>query len=1102
MFRSNCRELGLFAAALLLLLANVSSANAQVLYGSVVGLVEDPTGSVVANARIVLQNKRTGLRTEAQADAAGQFAIPNLLPGSYDLTVSAEGFKTQTRTDLTVTANTISRANVRLEIGSLTEQVTVTAEATVLQTDKADTHTELNSKQVQALPLPGYRNYQSLINLVPGATPASFQNSPTDTPGRSLRTNINGTNANNNITRIDGAASVNLWLPHHTGYVVPAEMVETVNITTTAGDAEQGFAGGAAITMITKSGTNELHGSAFWFHDNQRLRARNFFFTPETVKPVSIYNNYGGTIGGPIKKNKLFYFYSFDGTKQRQGAFGRYSVPTAPLRQGDFSGISTVIRDPATGDPATGAGRQPFAGNVIPASRISPIAQRIQSYYPLPNITGQEANNYAIGATPQFNRNYNDVKINYNRTDGHQIWGRYGIMTALVGGRGIFGDAVGPAPGSDPGLGDTQVQNTSIGHTLTISPRLLLDGVIGYQRQDQVVQGQDFGKDFSAELGLPGIGGPDPRQQGFPNISITGYTGTGVPGWMPLERIEESFTTSQNLTYLRGAHTFRFGFDGVLHRLNHWQPELGAGPRGAINFNGGVTAPGGASFNNFNAYAQFLLGMPYRMQKSLQHVLMTGREYQFGFYAQDRWQVNRKLTLSLGLRYEYFPLMSRSHGKGIERLDPETNLVYLGGRGNVPRNNGFTVSRALFAPRAGIAYRIDEKTVVRTGYGLNYSPLPWSRPLRGFYPLTVNFDFIAPIQALSVRPLADGIPPVQGPDLSSGVVELPSVASMRSPWEGRINRGYIQSWNFSVERRLPTDIVASVAYVGTQTTNQLADRDVNAGQVIGAGNAGRPYFQRFGRSIATNMWDGYLSANYHALQTSVRKQYSNGLMLQGAYTWSKAINMTDDEGWVGVNYNYGPAFHRNRAAAGYDRTHIFQLGYLYELPFGQGKTLASSSPIKHIVGGWSISGVIAAYTGTPFTLVAPGGTLNLPGSIQTADQVNLNVVKLGGIGPGTTYYDTSAFRAPVLAPGEPGRFGTMGRNAMRNPGVFNTDFSLARLITIKEGVTLQFRGEAFNFLNNRQSTGFASADVTNPNFLRVLSAVNERQVRFGLRLGF
>ncbi len=1083
--------------ALALLLASANPVCAQVLYGSVVGVVEDASSAAIPGAAIVLTNQGTGQTYEVRTDSGGRYAIQNVLPGVYDLKITSQGFRSETRKDITVTANTVSRTDLKMEIGQVTEQITVSAAATSLQTDKADTHTELNAKQVGNLPLPGYRNYQSLVNLVPGATPAGFQNSVTDTPGRSLTTNINGTNRNNNVTRIDGAASVNLWLPHHAGYVMPAEMVDTVNITTSAGDAEQGLAGGAAITLITKSGTNELHGSAFEYHDNQHLKSRNFFQAEGVDKPLRIYNNFGGTIGGPIKKNKLFFFYSYDNTKQREGSVGRYSVPTTDIRTGDFSAYSTTIYDPATGD-ANGANRQPFAGNKIPDDRISPIAKKIQQYYPNPNLAGA-ANNYFASAVPAFNRSYNDVKVNFSRNDKHQIWGHYGIMKALVVGTAIFGDGVGPAPGADPGTGDTKVQNTSIGHNYTISPTVLLDGVIGYQRQDQTVKGVDFGKNFREILGIPGINGTDIRESGFPNVVLNGYDDFGVPGWMPLERIEENYTMTHNLTWTKGAHVFRFGFDGTNYRMTHWQPELGAGPRGQINFNGGSTAQGpSGAFNNYNSYADFLLGLPNQYQKSIQYILMTPREWQFSWYGQDRWQVNRKLTLTLGLRYQYFPLMTRATGKGIERLDPATNLVYLGGRGDVPRNVGVTVSKKLFAPTIGLAYRLDDKTVIRSGYGINYDPLPFSRPLRGFYPLTVNFNFVAPNDYLAYRPLDEGIPPVVGPDLSTGVVNLPAVADMRSPYAGEIHRGYIQSWNFTVERRLPVDAIASVAYVGTQTVNQLADLDINSGYP-GSGQANRPYAILFNRRTATNMWDGYLSSNYHSLQTSLRKQFSSGVMLQGSYTWSKAINMTDDDGWAGVNWNWDQAFYRNRAPAGYDRRHIFQLGWVYELPMGKGKKFASSGPASYILGGWSVNGVMSAYTGTPFTVTGPGGSLNAPSNLQTADQVKPTVDNTRQVGPGTYWYDPSAFKAVTEQ-----RFGTSGRNLLSNPGVWNTDLMVNRTFTITERVKTDFRAEFYNFPNTSHFNGpdASGRDVTNANFMRVLSSFGERQIRFGLRLGF
>jgi len=450
--------------------------------------------------------------------------------------------------------------------------------------------------------------------------------------------------------------------------------------------------------------------------------------------------------------------------------------------------------------------------------------------------------------------------------------------------------------------------------------------------------------------------------------------------------------------------------------------------------------------------------------------------------------------MTLGLRYELYPLMTRATGKGIERLDPETNLVYLGGRGGQPTGVGVTVSHKLFAPTIGIAYRLDDKTVIRTGYGINFDPLPFSRPLRGFYPLTVNFNFDAVNGYATSRSFEQGIPAVTGPDLSSGVVTLPSVADMRSPYLGQIHRGYTQSWNFTVERKLPQDVITTIAYVGTSSVHLLADRDINSG-VPGGGAASRPYYQKFGRNTATNMWDGYLSANYHSLQTSVRKSLAKGLMLQGAYTWSKAINMTDEDGWASVGWNWGPVFRRNRAAAGYDRTHVFQMGWVYELPMGKGKQFVNNGIGAMILGGWSVNGVMSNYTGTPFTVGASGGSLNAPSNSQTADQVAA-VQRVGDIGQGGYYYNPSSFKNVTDV-----RFGTSGRNILRNPGIWNTDLMINRTFQITERINTAFRAEFYN-LPNTSHFGGVTTSVTDSNFGRVLGSSGERQIRFGLRLGF
>ena len=334
---------GLLAVLLpaLFLVATAPPAAAQVLYGSVVGTVTDPSGAVVPGAAVTLTSKQIGVTKSDKTDEGGRYSFVNVLPGNYDVSVSAAGFKAFVAQGLDVTPNTIHRIDSKLEVGQIADQVTVEGMAVALQTEKADTHAEITSAAITSLPLSGYRNYQTLINLVPGALPAALQNSITDTPGRALATHINGGNAQTNITRIDGATSVNVWLPHHVGYVTPEETVDTVNITTSAADAEQGMAGSSAITLVTKSGTNQIHGSAFEFHDDQHLKARNFFQAAGTDKPLSIYNNFGATVGGPIRKNKLFYFLSYDGTRQRQAAPGILHGPhRRDQRAGDFSAYS------------------------------------------------------------------------------------------------------------------------------------------------------------------------------------------------------------------------------------------------------------------------------------------------------------------------------------------------------------------------------------------------------------------------------------------------------------------------------------------------------------------------------------------------------------------------------------------------------------------------------------------------------------------------------------------------------------------------------------------------------------------------------------------
>jgi hypothetical protein len=1130
------------ALASAVLFVALPAAEAQVLYGSIVGTVVDQSDAAVPNATVTITSKETGLTRETKTDVAGRYSLVNVLPGTYDLRVAASGFRTLVREDIVVRINAVTRADLQLEVGGVTEQITVTAGAFVLQTDRSEVRAEITAREITNLPLANYRNFQSLFMFVPGATPTTFQNTVAAAPARALTTNVNGTARNNNNARIDGATNVYIWLPHHMVYVPPVESIDTVSISTGSFDAEQGMAGGAAITVATKSGTNEFHGVAYEYHDNHRLATRNFFLPPERDKAKSIRNIFGGTLGGPIVKDRLFFFGSFEAMLERAGvSLTTLSVPTERIRAGDFGGLPVTIYDPLTGR-TDGTGRQAFPNNQIPAARIHPISNRLQGLAPLPNMPGTSQgtlNNYYAAGTEIFNRYNYDLKVNWNPASALQVWGKYSRMDSYNEGAFVFGDQLGGSGISRTGVADFAPGDVNIptfGFTATFSPSFILDGVFSVVLFDNSSTFPGYGKNIGSDVwGIPNtndpiVAGPQPERlkaacpeiaqggcySGMPSISHGFSTWGHTSSARPYFYNERTFTYTTNATKTYSAHELRWGFDLVRYHMDQWQPEVSGGPRGSISFSGDVTGARGYTANYLNQYATFLLGLPTSMSKALQLFQYTNREWQFGWYVRDRWQVSRKLTLNLGLRYEYYPLLTRKD-RGIERWDPASNLVYMGRIGGNPDNVGIQVSKRLFAPRFGFAYRVTENTVIRSGYGITIDPLPWSRPLRGMYPSTIASSFVSSTPYSWIDTLDKGIPPIPVPDTSKGVIELPPTIDMgpRSPWGGLIYRGYIQSWNFTVERRFVGDITGSVAYVGTQTVHQACDLDINAAPP-GGGPAGRPLAATQNRRIGASMWGGWLSGNYHGLQASLNRRFSRGLLLKGAYTFSKSINWTDEDGWASLPLtNWGPALRRNRAVAGYDRPHMFSLGFVYELPFGPGKSWAQSGPAGLLLRGWQTNGAFSAYSGSPFTISASGTELNMPGTSQTADLVTPGKVRIiGEIGANKMWFDPLAFRQPTGV-----RFGTTGRNTLYGPGMWNLDFSLFRTFQLGERLRMEFKAEAFNLTNTPKFSN-PGANVANMrlnadgtiqtlnNFSSItstqsgLSTPSERQLRFGLRLSF
>jgi len=1085
---------GLTFVWIALLAAAPARVAAQELYGSVVGTVQDGSGGRIPGATVTVVNRDTNLTLTAVTNESGSYTFQTVLPGTYDVKVSLQGFKEFVHANVPVTAGSISRVDARLQVGQVSESITVQSERALLKTDKADTASAFTAKEVVDLPLPDFRNYQSLLDLVPGSTPSDFQNAEIDTPARALQTTVNGTNPNTNSTRVDGATNQFTWLPHHTLYVAPAETIAEVNVTTGSFSADQGLAGGAAVTVITKSGTNQLRGSGFAFYTDQNLRAQSFFAKRnQTPKAPTNHHIDGGTLGGPILKSKLFYFAAFEGQYRNTEGESIYTVPTEKMRRGDFSeafnsnGTLQLIYDPRTGDQ-DGRGRTPFQSNIITPDRLSAIAQRINQYYPLPNSPGTQSNYYK-GYVSTFDRNQYDVKINWNRSRTHQVWGKIGVMDATVSNLQKLSFDGG-------GLGKTKTWVATIGQTFTPNRSFVVDSTIGYSLLDQWGHGPDFGTNYGLDLGVPGTNGPDIRQSGMPfwgnGMSAQGSTDT----WNPYTRFDPSYTAATNITKLAGTHAFRFGAAVDRQELNHWQPEIGVGPRGRLDFSGNLAGlRGGQTPNFYNQYAAFLLGLTSQAQKSIQWETMRTREWRYGFYFGDRWTARRNVTLDLGVRYEYFPLVTRAHGRGVEVLDIDTMEVLLGGVGGIPRNVGLETRKTDFAPRMGIAWRVNGSTVARAGYGLTYNPLPFARPLRGFYPLTIANSYVSLNSWQPYGTLEQGIPEFTGPEPGQGRVPLPSATTMRTPDPDNVRRGYIQSWNVSFERRIPLDMSVNAAYVGTKTTRGFADIELNVSPP-GGGEQGRVFFPKFGRTASTLLWGGVTRAQYHSLQVQLTRPFKNGLLVRSAYTLGKTMNMADQDGWVGLAYNAPEVFERNYAPAGFDRRHSFTFAYAYHLPFG---TAGRRTFLSAAFGGWQVNGTFAAYTGAPFTVTASNTALDQRGNTQTADLVG--PLTRVGIGPDEPYYDPDAFANVTER-----RYGNTGRNQFYGPGYWNYNMSVFRGFKLTGRKRVQLRVEGFDVANNNQWVN-PNGSVTSASFMRITATRGgsnpvTRNVRVGLRFDF
>jgi outer membrane receptor protein involved in Fe transport len=1128
------RHLIPLALLLLLAIATPRGVDAQVLYGSLTGNVTDPSGAAVAGAKVEALNIGTGVSTSVVTDERGAYFFSNLQASLYKVTITAQTFKALAQDNVRIEVNKIRRLDAQLEVGDVTAIVQINSTTDALQTDRADVNFVQTARQINDLPLTGSvgRNYQSLMSLVPGAVSAGEQNSAAGSPQRSISFNINGVGRMLNNTRIDGSGVAYPWLPTNTAYVPTAESIQEVNIVTNSFDAEQGLAGGAAVNVITKSGTNEFHGAGWVYDTNSATQARNFFQTTPQV-PKSILVQWGYAVGGPIIKNKLFFFSDLERTTQRNFArVQTFSIAPQSLRpnaQGDVvfptaaQGGATIYDPASNPDPRL---RTAFQNNTIPAGRIDSAA--LELIKRLPNTTGSGfANNFTPTGGAEFNRINIDNKVTYNTGGKLTAFGRYSISPTDIFEPQILGEAGGDAlNGGQNGKAPGRVQVIGTGLTYTFAPNLIMDVNAGYTRQRLGAENVDLDSNFGLDvLKIPGTNGPDRLQGGIPSFQISGFANLGNANTgNPFLFRDNQYVLASNLSWVKGAHGLRFGVDYQNQQINHFQPQGGTFQtvRGTFQFNGNATrlqnGPTPADVR-FNSWADFLLGLPNAAGK-VDQLRNPNSVYMqsYALYARDQWQVTRNFTLNYGLRWERYPFPDKDN-TGISRFDPETGNVLTGGLSGVPRDTGASSGPGQFLPRIGIAYRLKEKMVIRAGYGQSADPRSFAE-FRNAYPINnawampqINNNPFIPVTTLRQGLINTSKPP----DLTQGIVKLPSNTGTLT-YPDHQSRKYIQSWNLTVERELPLKFTGQIGYVGTRALGQMGYININAG-APGTGNAGRA-LARLGLTGDINLFSPYMTATYDALQMSFKRRLS-GSTFGGAYTFSKAINFMDNDG--GPRIQYYPEAQRNRGLAGYDRTHNFQLYGLWELPFGRGKQFANEGILSKLLGGFQLSGVMGAVSGSPINIIqGAAGNLNAGGSGQAPDQVKSDVQIFsdnlkGSLPPGGDparylYFDRSAFRvvdicnviSPTCPVVLPQRFGNVGRNSLRGPGFFNMDLSLFRTIRFTEGIEMQLRAEALNALNH---PNFANpgADISNAGsfgFITSTAGQGSRIFRLGARLSF
>jgi hypothetical protein len=1139
----------------LFLTVAIESAYAQ-LTGEITGTITDASLAVVPGASVTVVNENTGIKWEAKTNQSGIYTVPLLQPGTYRISVQADGFRTLSRTGIQLQVAQTAELNFKLELGSTSESVNVTDAAPLLESGSNAIGGLVTPRQVEDLPMLG-RNSNALVTLVPGvrATRQTTVNPVLESHYQFF--SINGSRPNQSQFMLDGGNNTNLTF-NGPEYSPQVEEVQEFRIQTSNFSAEYANSGGGVINVVSRGGTNQFHGSLFEYFRNDVLAANDFFSNASgRARPSLRYNQYGGTFGGPIIKNRTFFFFAYEGLREGIPTIVTTSVPTALQRLGDFSqtfsstGQLVTIYDPTSTrvDPNNPAQyvRTPFAGNRIPPSQLDPVALKIQSYYPAPNSPGNPLtglNNFFFSGPSNRSTDDYSGRIDHQLNSSTILMGRFSRANLSTWQNpATFGQKDIASPGF---VTKPQHHPYALGKaTKTFSPTMFGEFVVSWARWFYQSFGLSNGFDPTT-LGFPAYLKANSISTGFPAIAPGEMSGLG--GYYNEYDVSDRYEAKANLSKVAGKHTLKFG---GMYGLGKYTTRLADNNTGSYASTAAFTQgpnPLVSSATSGFGYASFLLGTMSSGTHNVTELHGNYTQPYYGVYFQDDYKITPHLSLNMGLRWEYESPRVEANNQvanfdftGTSTLSNGTPVrggLLFPGVGGTPRGN-WNSNPADFAPRFGFAYNLGDKTVFRGGYGIFYSN-SWGNgrnnsalPQTGFVcstsVVTSLDNGLTPYASLS-NPFPTGFCAATGSKAGLATNLGQSLVAL----DRNALQPYVQTWNFDIQRTLPWKTVLEVAYsgsrgvhlMGIQEWDQLAPQYLQLGAQLNSqvpnpfygaipqgplatptitlGQSLRPYPQFLGVSTRNA---NYGESSYHALLARLEHRMTNGISVMAAYTFSKEIdNMIPSvNGFPGESFSGAPPqnfynLRGERALTSWDTPQTLVLTYVYELPFGPDKRFVTQGgAIGKIVGGWQINGNTTFQSGFPLQVNGGNGSGSFAGT-QRPNWSGKNPTLSGAVTDRLLkFFDTSvfSFNAPFT-------FGNAPRimSTLRSPGVDNFDVSLFKNTRITERFQLQFRAEAFNVFN-RVQFGVPNTSINSTAFGVISSQQNSpRNLQLGLRLLF